>query len=190
MDKQVWSVIQAVEQLDKTNDLKEPLYRISSDNALFLHMLVRMSGAKNILEIGSSGGYSGLFLAEAARANGGTLTTCEVSPYKIQLANTFYDRAGLADVVTLVEGDARETVKRLEGPWDFVFIDAWKDDYPQYLELVWPHVKSGGVVAADDIISQARDVGIKEYLQQVRALEDAYTVTVPIDDGVELTYKQ
>ncbi len=189
MDQLVWSVIEQLEQLDERADLPEPLYRISQENGLFLNLLVRMSKATRVLEIGSSSGYSGLFLAEAARANGGTVTTCELSPFKIELANQSYQRAGLQDVIQLIPGDAKQTVANLFGTFDFVFIDAWKDDYPEYLQAVWSHVAVGGVVTADDIVSQMKQPGIQRYLQLARSLPGASSVTVPIDDGVELTYK-
>ncbi|GMA61143.1 O-methyltransferase [Alicyclobacillus fastidiosus] len=143
MEQRIVDAIRELEQLDEQTNAPEPLYRISADNGQFLNLLVRVSGAKRVLEIGSSSGYSGLYLGEAARANGGTVTTCELSEYKIQLAKSVYEKAGLSNTISIVEGDALETLKTLQGPWDFVFIDAWKEDYPAYLHLVWPHVKQG-----------------------------------------------
>ena len=190
MNTQVQAVIEELEKLDTQKELEEPLYRISRENGIFLNTLIRMSKSKRILEIGSSSGYSGLFLAEAARDNGGTVTTCELSPFKIKLARTSYEQAGLEQVITLIEGDAKQLALQLTGPCDFVFIDAWKDDYAHYLEAVWPKVAPGGVVTADDIVSQMNQPGIQAYLQLAQSLSDATTVTVPIDDGVEVTYKQ
>lgn len=188
-DNCVWSVIQELEQMSARDDLEEGLWQIPRDTGLLFNILLRHSGARRILEIGTSSGYSGLFLADAARANGGKLITCEQSAYKIQLARESFSKAGLSDYVELLEGDALTTVESLEGPFDFVFIDAIKEEYPFYLNMVWPKLRVGGLVVADNMISHKGLMLTEIYQGLISFMDDASTVTVPIGTGDEFTCK-
>jgi predicted O-methyltransferase YrrM len=188
-DERVLATLKELEELENQPDLEEGLWRISFDTGMLFNLILRHSGAKRILEVGTSSGYSTLFLAEAARANGGKVYTCEMSPFKIKLAREMFDKAGLADTIELIEGNALEKIEDLEGPWDFVFLDGMKDEYAFYLASLWSKVRPGGLVVADNMISHQGVMGIEAYKFTVDLLDDASSVTVPIGSGDHLTCK-
>lgn len=181
---------QAEEQANRQVPIEERYLLIGPATGQFLQILVEATRARQILEIGTSAGYSSIWLGLGARQTGGRVTTLEISPYKVELARRHLREAGLADVVEILPGDARETLTQLAGPFDFVFIDAWKDDYAAYLDAVYPKVVPGGLIVADNIISHQSDPGIQAYVRRIRAYPDLLTVTVPIGSGEELTYKR
>jgi caffeoyl-CoA O-methyltransferase len=188
-DERIMQVLKELEEMEKQPDLEEGLWRISFETGMLFNLILRHSGAKRILEIGTSSGYSTLFLAEAARANGGKVVTCEMSPFKIRLARSVFDKAGLSDTIELVEGNALEKIEELEGPWDFVFLDGMKDEYTFYLASLWPKVRPGGLVVADNMISHKGTMGIEAYKFTVDLLDNASSVTVPIGSGDHFTCK-
>jgi len=188
-DSRIWSVVEAIEQMEESEDLEEGLWHIPRGTGMLFNIILRHSGAKNILEIGTSSGYSTLFLADAARANGGKVITCEYSPFKIQLAKEQFEAAGLSDYIEVIEGDALTIVEQLEGPFDFVFIDAIKEEYMFYLSMVWPKLRPGGLVVADNMLSHEGVLGIHTYRGILSLMDDASTVTVPIGSGDEFTCK-
>jgi caffeoyl-CoA O-methyltransferase len=151
----------------------------------WLALLVRATNAREVLEIGSSNGVSTIWLAAAARDNGGRVTGTEILPVRAADANNNLAAAGLDAVARVVVGDGRTTTATLPGLFDLVFIDAEKDDYVDHLEAVIDHVRLGGLILADNVISH----DVSAYQAAVRARSDLETVTVPIDRGVEFTLK-
>ena len=163
-------------------------YRIlEPETAELLALLVRATGARRILEVGTSIGYSTLWLADAAEAVGGTLVSVEIDPERSATARANLDRAGLQaelrveDAATTLEGSPDEA-------WDLIFLDAERPAYAGY----WPHVlrslASGGLVAVDNVISHADQV---EELLAIVAAEPAVTSTqVPIGAGLQLAVKR
>ena len=105
-----------------------------------------MANAKNVVEIGTSNGYSGLWFLLALRKTGGKLTTHEIDKGRATLARRNFDRAGVGGLVTLVLGDAHETTKRLKGPIDILFLDADPSGYGDYMARLLPLVRPGGLV--------------------------------------------
>lgn len=160
---------------------------ITPDVGLFLNILVKATKATNVLEIGTSNGYSTIWLGLATQDNNGQLITLEVDPQKVKLAKENLEKAGLASTVKLIEGDAKETLKVLDKEFDFVFLDAEKEDYLEFFHLIFPKLKIGGVIVADNVISHAQD--LKEYIDHVRANPDTQSVLVPVGRGEELTLK-
>lgn len=116
-----------------------------------LRLLVEAVGAKTVVEIGTSNGYSGLWICMALKATGGHLVTHEINPERVRLARANFERAGVSELVTIVQGDAHETVKRLKGPIDVVFIDADKSGYLDYLRKLLPLVRKGGLILAHNV---------------------------------------
>jgi caffeoyl-CoA O-methyltransferase len=159
---------------------------VDRETGEWLNLLVRATGAKNILEIGSSNAVSTILLADAARANGGRVTGTEIIPERAADANRNLAEAGLADVATVVTGDARETTTGLEGPFDLVFIDAEKDDYPAHLLAIVDRVRPGGLILADNVVSH----DVSAYQNLVRERDDLETVTIPLNRGIEFTLKR
>jgi caffeoyl-CoA O-methyltransferase len=188
-DERIWQRLRELVELEQQPDLEEGLWHIDDQTGLLFNMVLRHSGAKRILEVGTSSGYSTLFLADAARANGGKVTTLEFSPFKVKLARETFEQAGVAEYVELIEGNALEKLEELEGPWDFVFLDGMKDEYIFYFSSLWPKVRPGGLVVADNMISHQGVLGIEAYKFTVDVVEDASSVTVPIGSGDHFTCK-
>lgn len=149
----------------------------------WLRLLVLATGARAILEIGSSNGVSTLWLASAAAETGGHVTGTELIPERAAAANAHLAEAGLGRVATVLPGDAATAVAGLAGPFDLVFIDAEKDDYVAHFERVVGKVRNGGLVLADNVISH----DLSAYQAMLRARPDIETVTVPIGRGVEMS---
>lgn len=128
------------------------LYRaVPADNGRMLRLLAETGGAKNAVEIGTSTGYSALWLSLALQRTGGKLTTFEIDSTRAALARKHFEQAGVNSIVTVVLGDAHENVKRLKDPIDLLFLDADKEGYGSYLQTLLPLVRSGGLVMADNV---------------------------------------
>jgi caffeoyl-CoA O-methyltransferase len=148
-----------------------------SDGRL-LHNLVLKHKYTRALEIGTSTGHSGVWIAWALAKTGGRLTTVEIDPQRHRTALANFKEAGLADYIDARLGDAHEIVPALAGPFDFVFSDADKEWYAKYLQAVWPKLVPGGMFTAHNVTMQA--AGIKEFLDALERLPDGETT---IDRG-------
>lgn len=154
-----------------------------------LQMLVRMSGAKNVLEIGTSNGVSAIWMALGLKQTGGRLTTLEIDPVRAGLARENFTKAGLQDRIELIEGDALEILKTLTGIYDLVFIDAAKRDYKDYLDLIYSRIAKGGIIVAHNAVQSASSM--RDYLDHVQNHPELDTVILTTgNDGVALSYKK
>ncbi|MBI3942836.1 MAG: class I SAM-dependent methyltransferase [Chloroflexi bacterium] len=153
----------------------------------FLHLLIRLAWARRVLEIGTSNGYSGLYLAAALADTGGKLITLERDPHKIEQAQDNWAEAGLGKPITVIAGDARESLKTLSGPFDLVFIDAEKEDYHRYLDMVYPLVREEGMIVADNVTSHAAE--LQQYVEYTQSHPGLLSVTVPIGRGEQISLK-
>ena len=138
---------------DKHFDFRDRVISVGPDTGNLLYVLARHSGAKTILEAGTSYGYSTLWLGAAAQENGGKVYTFDIEPKKIARAKANFEKAGLGEIITQIEGDFCTGVKNIIGALqaDIVFIDALKDEYPRYFDAVFPHVRKGGLIVADNM---------------------------------------
>jgi caffeoyl-CoA O-methyltransferase len=159
---------------------------VDVETGRFLSLTARAMGAKRVVEIGSSNGLSTIWIAVAMRATGGSVTGTEILPARAAEGNANLAEAGLADVAVIVPGDARETLAAIDRPIDFVFIDAEKDDYVAHFEAVFPHMRSGGLILADNVTSHDCSV----YQAMLRERNDVETVTLPIERGIEFSCKR
>ena len=159
---------------------------VDRETGEWLNLLIRATGAQRILEIGSSNAVSTILLADAARANGGRVTGTELIPERAAAANRNLAEAGLADVATVLAGNAQDTIADLDGPFDLVFIDAEKDDYPAHLLAIVDRVRPGGLILADNVVSH----DVSAYQNLVRERDDLETVTIPLNRGIEFTLKR
>jgi caffeoyl-CoA O-methyltransferase len=132
---------------------RELYLAVDAENGRMLRVLVEATGAKNVVEIGTSTGYSGLWTCLGLRATGGRLTTFELDPGRAEQARKHFQEAGVDTLVDVIVGDAHENVKRVQGPIDLLFLDADKDGYASYLEALLPLIRPGGLIAADNIQS-------------------------------------
>ncbi len=164
------------------------MLNITPDTGRLLWILVVATGETRILEVGTSNAFSTIWLANAARLTGGRVVTLEVNPDKIAMARGNLATAGLADAVEIIEGSAADTLGRLPGPFDLVFLDAERPSYLTYLELVVPKLRTGGLLVADNVTSHANE--LTEYLARVKSHPELFTVTVPIGNGEEIAIKR
>jgi predicted O-methyltransferase YrrM len=137
--------------LDRMVSGRELYLAIDADNGRMLRLLAETAGAKNVVEIGTSTGYSGLWIGLALQRTGGRLTTFEIDPGRAEQARKHFEQAGVSGLVDVVVGDAHENVKRLEGPIDLLFLDADKEGYASYLNTLLPRVRPGGLITADNV---------------------------------------
>ena len=171
-------------------DRDKLMLAVGPDTGKLLNTLIQATAARRVLEIGGSMGYSTIWQAEAVERNGGTLTTLEAVPSKVEILRKRVAQAGLEATVKIIEGNALEVLPRLEGPLDFVLVDAWKGDYPAYFDLVFPKLVVGGLIVADNITRPAPpDAGILQYIDKTRSHPQAQSQLLPVGSGLELTIK-
>jgi predicted O-methyltransferase YrrM len=163
------------------------LLNVTPDTGQFLSILVRALHARRVLEIGTSNGYSTIWLTWAAHDIGGHVTTSERSADKIAMARVNLQRAGLADRVTIQQGPARDVLAGLSGTFDLIFLDADRPNYLAYLDLLLPLLTPGGVLITDNVISHADEV--QDFLHKLKHDPALETVTLPLGNGEEVTYK-
>jgi predicted O-methyltransferase YrrM len=149
-----------------------------------LRVLAESIGAKSVVEVGTSMGYSGMWLCLALQKTGGKLTTFEIDPGRAALARKHFQMAGVDRLVTIVEGDAHQNVTRVKGPVDLVFIDADKEGYLDYLNKLLPAVRPGGLILAHNITS-ARD-----YVDAINTNPDLESVFYMQGNGLGVTLKK
>lgn len=192
MDEKINKVLKELEkkreeELSSALPSERRLRSIPLETGQFLNILVKTMKAKKILEIGTSLGYSTIWLGEAAKKIKGKVITLECNPASAKLAWENLIKAGLDKVVKIVLGDARVTLNEVNGEFDFVFIDAEKKDYIAYFDMAFPKTRPGGLMVADNIISHANElVYFKKHIEE---FPNAESVTVPIGKGVLLIYK-
>ena len=162
---------------------------VSDEDGRFLRVLTATTGAKRVLEIGGASGYSAIWIGLGLRATGGRLTTIEYDAARAKELAANVRRAGLADIVTVVSGDAFKQIPRIEGTFDLVFLDAWKKDYKAFFEMVFPRIDSGGLFVAHNVVNKRSEMG--DFLDAIERHPRAWTTIVkPSGEGMSLTYKR
>lgn len=160
------------------------------DSAALLNLLIRTTGAKCIVEVGTSIGYTSVWMGEAARATGGHVIGMEAVASKHAQATSNIERAGLADVVEVRLGDAKAIVREVAGPIDLAFVDAWKDDYIDYFDTLLPKMRIGGCILSDNITFPPVFADtMKRYVAHVRAKTNVRSHTMPIGSGLEMSVR-
>lgn len=192
MDRSLLELLERLARLGEDTDSRETarpkrMLNITRDTGRLLWILVGAMRATRILEVGTSNGFSTIWLADAARATGGRVTTLEIDADKIALARANLTSAGLAGVVDIVEGKAADSLATLSGPFDFVFLDADRPSYLTYLERVVPKLRAGGLLVADNVTSHASE--LQDYLARVKSHPALLSVTLPIGNGEEIALK-
>jgi predicted O-methyltransferase YrrM len=175
--------------LEKWLDQRDEfLISVGPATGQLLNILAKSIQAKTIVELGTSYGYSTVWLAEAARANDGKLISLDKADYKQAYAKERIARAGLTGYVEFRLGDALETLRSLKGPFDFVLVDLWKELYVPCLELFYPELAPGAFIAADNMIypDVYRESAV-EYRKRVRSKPKIDSVLLPVGSGVELS---
>jgi predicted O-methyltransferase YrrM len=168
----------------------EFLLPVGPEVGAFLHALILAKRPRQILELGTSYGYSTLFLADAARATGATLVTMELADYKQSHAQDMIAEAGLTAHVDFRLGDAVAMIEADPGPFDFILLDIWKELYLPCFEAFRGKLSDEAIIAADNMIYplQARE-DVRRYRAAVRECADLQTTLLPIGSGIELSVK-
>lgn len=167
----------------------EFMLSVGVEVARFLNTLVKASGARTILEIGTSYGYSTLWLAEAALVTGGKVITLEIDERKANYAREMITEAGLAETVEFRIGDALEGIREAKEQFDFVLVDVWKELYLPSFELFFPKLNRGAYVVADNMLHPpAHREEVKTYQDVLRATGAFDSVLLPIGSGIEVSY--
>ena len=171
---------------------------ISKNIGMFYNIMLKSINAKNILEIGTSVGYSGLWFADAVLSNTqseGQIITIDRMKFKIDNATQNFVEAEVNSLIKIKEGEARKILQEIkeefsENYFDFIFIDADKESYIEYFDLCLPLVRKGGIIGADNILFPERfNQLMTDYVSYVRKKSNVQSVTVPIDNGEEITIK-
>lgn len=169
--------------------MADKLVALDPAKAEFCHLLCRATGARRVVEVGSSHGVSTLYLAAAVRANGdGLVIGTEHDAEKAKAARANFAAAGLSDLIELREGDLRQTLQKLAGPIDFVLVDIWVEMARPALELIAPHLRPGAIVCADNVIMAAPAYGA--YFEYINDPANGFlTQTLPFEGGFEMSVK-
>jgi predicted O-methyltransferase YrrM len=166
----------------------EFLISVGPATGQLLNILAKSIKAKTILELGTSYGYSTVWLAEAARATGGRLITIDKAANKQDYARSMLARANLTKQVEFRLGDALDTMAALTGPFDFVLVDLWKELYVKAFDLFYPKLSPGAIIAADNMIlpENYREDALR-YRKHIRSKPKIDSVLIPVGSGVELS---
>lgn len=175
-----------LKELEKT---QKEFWNISRTTAEFLYNLIVDSNSKSVIEVGTSNGYSGIWIGKALKKTGGKLTTIEFYEKRLSLARENFVKCGVADVIETKQGDGATILEYLPQDYrvDFAFIDANKAQYIKFFHLIEPHLNVGGYIACDNVISHAAKV--QTFLDDINANPNYENVVLPLPAGLSLAKK-
>lgn len=175
---------------------EDRMLAITKETGELLNMILRLKNAKNILEVGMSTGYSTIWCAEAISVQSGKIITIEQNPSKIKRAKENFHKAGVADIITIKKGLAMQILtelslqQRYKDFFDFVLIDADKENVKEYFDLIFPMVSAGGVIVTDNMLYPEKfRQDMKKFSDYLRENPKLRTITSPIGNGEEITIK-
>jgi predicted O-methyltransferase YrrM len=161
---------------------------VSEEDGRFLRVMIATSAAKRVLEVGGAYGYSAIWMGLGLRETGGRLTTIESDPARAKSAAENVRKAGLSDIVTIVAGDAFTAIPKLQGSFDFVFVDAWKRDYKRFLDLMLPRLNTRGLFVAHNVVN--KEAEMRDFLDAIKNDPRLLTTIVtPSGEGMSVSYK-
>lgn len=175
---------EVLNELEKT---QKEFWNISPASANLLNMLIKISKSKRVLEVGTSNGYSGIWIAKALKETGGHLTTIEYWEKRIVLAQDNFKKCEVEDIITIKQGSATEVIELLEEEFDFAFIDANKSEYLAYFELISPKLKKGGIITADNITSHPQKVA--PFVEKIKSDPNYQVEILDLPGGMLVGYK-
>jgi len=183
-EKRILSVLD-----DIYKNQRRGMMNVPPEDGRLLRLLTEAAGAKHVVEIGTSNGYSGIWICLALQTTGGKLTTHEIDEGRAALARENFKRAGVDNIVTLVMGDAHNEVTKLTEPIDVIFLDADKEGYIDYLNKLLPLVRPGGLILAHNTTAQARQM--QDYIKAVTTSPDLETLFLHKEaTGISVTLKK
>jgi caffeoyl-CoA O-methyltransferase len=170
---------------------EQEMLAITADTGMFFSILLKAIEARRVLEVGTSAGFSTLWLADAIGKNHNTkVITIEMNPQKIEWALKNFKEAGVDKMIEIKQGLALDLLHNLKGNFDFVFLDADKENIVRYFDLVLPLVRIGGIIAADNMLYPYHfRPAMRKYASHVHRKPNIQSVTVPIGMGEEITIK-
>jgi caffeoyl-CoA O-methyltransferase len=177
-EKKILAVIDEVEKTHQT------YLSVPAQDGKALRLFSEAVGAKNVVEIGTSTGYSGLWFSLALQKTGGNLMTFEIDHGRASMAREHFKQAGVEKLVTVVEGDAHAQVAQVKAPIDLAFIDADKEGYIDYLNKILPLVRPGGLILAHNVEM------VPEYVKAVTTNADLETIFYMEGNGLAVTLKK
>jgi predicted O-methyltransferase YrrM len=185
LTQQLAALIDEVDALRKTRDDTWQIPRIEGE---LLYQIAVAVGAKLIVEVGTSYGFSGLFWAAALSRTGGVLHTIDIAQKKYDASRQHFDRAGVGKFVVNHLGDAALELPKIAGPIDIAFLDGSdKKSSQTYFEIIWPKLRPGGSILTDNTRTHPEELA--DYVRFTRAKEGATSIDLPIGNGVEWTVK-
>ncbi len=192
MEQQLRALLRELEETGQANDAQQQdrrnkMLNLEPETAQVISMLISSGRRKHILEIGTSNGYSTIWLAEATHKVAGHVTSIDRDMHKQQLADANLQRAGLRQSVTLICGNATEIVANLSGPFDCVFFDADRLSAPAQLKLLLPKLAPDALVLADNVLSHPEEIA--EYLKTLASIPFFEHLVIPIGKGLSVAYK-
>jgi predicted O-methyltransferase YrrM len=178
-----------LKRLEKFGHDHEGYWNIPPETGRFLHVLAVAMRAKSILEVGTSNGYSTIWLADALRTTAGKLVTFETNPDKVKMAREAFSDARVDSYIALRQESALTALPKLPGTFDLAFLDAAKEEHLKYFQLAFPKVRPGGVLVSDNAISHKSE--LKHFLDYVRRNGQGIweSTLVPVGSGLEVTLK-
>ncbi len=161
---------------------------VSEEDGRFLRVMAAARGAQRALEIGGAFGYSAIWIGLGLRETGGHLTSIEYDPARARIAAENLRKAGLADIVTVVPGDAFVEIPKRSGDFDFVFLDAWKRDYKRFFDLIAPRLEPRGVLLAHNVVN--KEAEMRDFLDALtRNPALATTIVRPSGEGMSVSVR-
>ncbi len=183
VNEQEKKILSVLDDMDRNQS--RGMMNVPMEDGRILRLLTEAVGAKHVVEIGTSNGYSGIWFCLALRTTGGKLTTHDIDEGRASLARENFKRAGVDNLVTLVMGDAHETVKNIKEPIDVLFIDADKEGYTDYLNKLLPLVRPGGLILAHNI-----DMVGQDFIKAITTNPNLETVYQGQGQGLGVTLKK
>lgn len=173
-------------ELEKT---QKDFWNIPRKTGVLINTFIKMMNIQSALEIGTSNGYSGLWISKALKQTGGKLTTIEFYEKRQSIAIENFTKCGVIDIVRPLQGDACETISNFDKDekFDFVFIDANKREYVKYFELIKPHLTKKALIIADNITSHAEKV--QTFIDAVDADDEFQYEIVEVPGGILIAYR-
>lgn len=183
MDKVTADVLAELEKTQKD------FWNVPRKTGVLMNSFIKMMNIQNALEIGTSNGYSGIWLAKALKQTGGKLTTIEFYEKRQSIAKENFKICGVDDVVRPIQGSACEVLASFDEneKFDFVFIDACKREYVKYFEMIKPHLTSKALIVADNIISHAEKV--QDFIDAVDADDEFQYEILEVPGGILVAYR-
>jgi predicted O-methyltransferase YrrM len=203
MNNQILKVLHELEnqsELEKTRkvsvDPQDRMLAITKETGELLNMILRLKKAKNVLEVGTSTGYSTVWCAEAIMENSGKITTIEKNPNKIKRAKENFEKAEILELIEIKEGVAIKILEEMSNQdknnnfFDFVLIDADKENILEYFDLIFPMVKTGGIIITDNMLYPEKyRPEMEKFSDYLKKNIKVRTITSPIGNGEEITVK-